>query len=151
MHRALLANMVGAARALQPISRMHSRRFFRAYENAAMSRRRFSFQGSYNKQGGYYAKGSRAQTAGGTMGKVLMYFLAATGAVVWAVQLGEVAVFYYFPDRWVTTRFTLLHGLLVVGRSSGSGLAFDCSPSRPCACCPFVGVATGTKRSWRMS
>lgn len=103
--RAMLANMAGAARALQPISRICSRRFCRACEHTAVLRRRFSFQGSYNKQGRYYGKGAGAKTAGGMMGKVLMYFLTATGAVVWAVQLGEVAVFYYFPDRWVTTRF----------------------------------------------
>jgi hypothetical protein len=39
-------------------------------------------------------------TAGGMLRTAVVYFLTATGLVVWAVQLGELGMFYFFPDRW---------------------------------------------------
>ena len=40
-------------------------------------------------------------TAGGMLRTAVVYFLTATGLVVWAVQLGELGMFYFFPDRLV--------------------------------------------------
>jgi hypothetical protein len=56
--------------------------------------------GSSGGGGGGGGAGRRG-VAASFFGKAMLYFLTATGAVVWAVQLGEVAVFYYFPDRYV--------------------------------------------------
>jgi len=43
-------------------------------------------------------------TAGGMLRTAVVYFLTATGLVVWAVQLGELGMFYFFPDRWPCCR-----------------------------------------------
>ena len=108
--RAVLTNAVSAARAagLHRMSRVHHVRCHRALDIAALSQghrwyqngRPFSYQRWYDGEGHRNGGGSRARTSGGMVGKALLYFLTATGAVVWAVQLGEVAVFYYFPERW---------------------------------------------------
>ena len=40
------------------------------------------------------------RSTGAVIRTVLVYFLTATGLIVWAVQLAELGMFYYFPQRY---------------------------------------------------
>ena len=59
--------------------------------------------GSYqHRDGGQQSSARRAGAAtGGMLRTAVVYFLTATGLVVWSVQLGELGIAYFFPERLV--------------------------------------------------
>ena len=60
--------------------------------------------GSHSQWGPGAHRESGAKRAGRTLGSGLkmavVYLMTATGLIVWAVQLGELGIFYYFPQKY---------------------------------------------------